>query len=216
MTVVTLEGGVKVDVTDPTDHIQAFLAAGNYYESRALGHMRRHLHRRRGVVVDAGAYIGSHTLFLAGVCGRRVHAFEPNPAAAEILRANLALNPGLDVVVHDVALGAWSGRGRLSVVDPTNLGTTSVRPVDVGGKVHIAPLDRVVSERVALLKIDVEGMELAVLHGAQQVIARHRPLVYVEVIDPSRLPTVQALLPGYERVRKFGATPLYVFFPRKV
>jgi len=48
----------------------------------------------------------------------------------------------------------------------------------------IKPLSQVLREegieRVDLLKIDVEGMESAVLQGARETLARHRPLLYVE------------------------------------
>jgi glycosyltransferase involved in cell wall biosynthesis len=48
-------------------------------------------------------------------------------------------------------------------------------------KVQVLPLDEIVSGVVDLLKIDVEGMAVAVLEGAQRVVATNRPLIVVEV-----------------------------------
>jgi FkbH-like protein/FkbM family methyltransferase len=58
------------------------------------------------VVVDSGANIGMFTLFAHSQARRvRVHAFEPIPALADILEANLQLY-GVDAVVSRAALGS--------------------------------------------------------------------------------------------------------------
>ena len=52
-------------------------------------------------------------------------------------------------------------------------------------KAEYAPLttiDKFAFERVDMIKIDVEGMELDVLAGARETIARCRPVIYLDVI----------------------------------
>ncbi len=65
----------------------------------------------------------------------------------------------------------------------------------------LLPLDEVpFRQRVQFIKIDVEGMEEAVLAGAAKLIARDRPLIYFEVLEIARLATARKLLTdlGYE------------------
>jgi FkbM family methyltransferase len=71
------------------------------------------------------------------------------------------------------------------------------------------PLDEIVDfyefARVDLLKIDVEGMEMDVLLGAEQTIKKHRPILYVEYIHgdlPALVSWIKAM--GYEHVRQVG------------
>ncbi|HEV2927277.1 MAG TPA: FkbM family methyltransferase, partial [Propionibacteriaceae bacterium] len=47
---------------------------------------------------------------------------------------------------------------------------------------------------VALLKIDVEGMEQAVIRGGLDTIARSRPVIYAEAWDDSYRDATGALL----------------------
>src|SRR5207248_1056429 len=56
-----------------------------------------------------------------------------------------------------------------------------------GQSVSILPLDDVYDlDRLRLIKIDVEGMELEVVRGAEQTIRRLRPVLYVENEFPER------------------------------
>jgi hypothetical protein len=56
---------------------------------------------------------------------------------------------------------------------------------DPEGPVRQWPLDELVKTPVDLVKIDAEGMEMAVLAGAAGLIAKSRPYLYVEVVDES-------------------------------
>lgn len=50
----------------------------------------------------------------------------------------------------------------------------------------------------SLVKIDVEGSESDVLHGAQKVLGEHRPVILCEVLsDEAGLKVMEALPPGY-------------------
>ena len=72
----------------------------------------------------------------------------------------------------------FSGRG--------GLGATSLEP-DPAGEIGVAPLDSMVSGRVDLLKIDVEGMEMSVLAGSRELIRRWRPLIFIEIANRNTL-----------------------------
>ena len=160
------------------------------------------------VVVEIGANVGSHTVGMAksvGAGGRLV-AIEPQPFVFQTLCANLALNCLLNVDVFNCACGADEGTLAFKVVDyssPGNFGGVELRSPDTrpaGIEVPVRRLDSLLRPytRVDLLKIDVEGMEDAVLEGARETIARFRPVLYLE---NDRIEKSQALI---ELVRALG------------
>ena len=69
----------------------------------------------------------------------------------------------------------------------------SARLPGAGEIIEIAPLDLMLArlERIALIKADVEGLELELLLGAERLIARDRPILYLE---NDRLERSEALL----------------------
>lgn len=145
------------------------------------------------VVIDAGANIGYFSLLFAKWMGGRgiVHAFEPFPESARRFKRNLELNPQLEPVVrlHQLALSEFEGRIGMNVPDQGNQGCNYLN--DAGGvEVEVATLDAFCDRehlaRVDLIKIDVEGSEVAVLQGAERTIQRFRPVLMIEV-NPSTL-----------------------------
>ena len=137
------------------------------------------------VVVDAGANIGALTLFFARAVGDRgrVHAFEPQRVLFQTLCANIALNSLLNAHAHHAALGEQPGRIKVDTPDYTsenNFGGMPLGEWSAGEEVPLMRIDDLALERCTLIKIDVEGMEQAVLRGAAGTIARHRPILYVE------------------------------------
>jgi FkbM family methyltransferase len=151
-----------------------------------------------GMVIDAGASIGTHALALAAVIGprRKLQAFEPQRQIFNMLAGSAALNAATNIVCHNVALGDRDGRIEAPQFDydqPLNFGAVefggvqrerlSQLPCADPERVEFVPLARLDSfgfEPVALLKIDVEGMEMLVLDGAAETIARDRPILFVE------------------------------------
>jgi FkbM family methyltransferase len=151
-----------------------------------------------GLVIEVGSNMGVHTVPLAlelARQGRTMMAFEPQPVIFQQLCANLALNGLTNVTAKQNAVGATAGEVSFAVPNyraTGNFGGTSMasaevlEAVGVGAgatqRVACVTLDSVVpeSESVTLMKIDVEGFELAVLEGAAATIERSRPLLYVE------------------------------------
>ncbi|MDO9708806.1 FkbM family methyltransferase [Paracraurococcus lichenis] len=202
---------------DPADQIQhAILATGAFYESAMLEDLRQRL-PPGGLFVDVGANIGNHTLFAAGVCGARVLAFEPAPALAEHCAATLASNGlagALDLRRQGAA--AAPGAARLLPGPAGNAGETALEP-DAAGEVALVRLDDAVGEAPDAIKIDVEGMECAVLEGARGLLARHRPALYVETRTEPEFAAVAALLRplGYRAEARFNHTPTWLFLPER-
>ena len=138
------------------------------------------------VAVDAGASFGVLTLPMARAVGPRgaVFAFEPQLPSFQILCANMALNGIYHVEAHRAALGRQDGKVKVPRLDQLRegkFGTLALGGSDKGDEVPLTTLDSVAfAARCDLIKIDVEGMELDVLAGAQKTIERFRPILYVE------------------------------------
>jgi FkbM family methyltransferase len=153
--------------------------------------------RLDGIAVDAGAYIGVHTITMSRLF-QTVHAFEPQRGIFQILCGNLALNGRLNVVAHNAALYDRAGSMRLAPQErqeikvPTCDGQPDYDRVENaaalsfdfvtggGGDVRAIALDDMALENVALIKVDTQGADLPVLRGAEGTIRRCRPTVLFE------------------------------------
>ena len=151
------------------------------------------------VAYDVGANEGSHALALrrrTGAAGR-VYAFEPEPGAFARLTRVLALNRLSNVAAFAVALSDETGVGRLALpageaeaelaatLDPdlqamlgdagtgTELEVPMIRLDEWVRLMDLAPPD--------FMKVNVEGLEVAVLDGAVNTIAAARPTLFVEI-----------------------------------
>ena len=155
-------------------------------------------------VVEIGANMGAHTVFLAKATGSlgRVLAFEPQRVIFQILCANLALNGLSHVEAFHAAAGREPGTITVPRLDYTarqNFGGVSLGSHAAGEAVQQMTIDGLKLPACHLLKIDVEGMEGEVLAGAEQTIRRWRPVLYVENDRPEKSAELirQALGLGY-------------------
>jgi FkbM family methyltransferase len=137
-------------------------------------------------VADVGANVGRWSesmLATASKAGRetdlRLHAFEPDSRAFSQLTEALA---GRSASLNKTALSDRQGTSLFYVVAPA-AGTNSLYPVADGNpaaqeNVVTTTLDSYAEQssiaRFALVKIDAEGHDLAVLRGARTLLAEHR------------------------------------------
>lgn len=167
------------------------------------------------LVLDVGANIGNHTLYLAAIAGCQVTSFEPNASLIEALRRSVEINQlGERVTLMPFGVGHAAGKGHFAAIMEDNLGGQSI---DIGeGDIRIVALDELeFPERVRLIKIDVEGMELPVLEGAVNLIDQDRPLIYVECMNADQYKTIATWMEshGYVYWDTFNATPTHLFRP---
>jgi FkbM family methyltransferase len=141
--------------------------------------------------LDVGANVGAYALLFGQWVGStgRVIAFEPAPDAYRGLARHVALN-GLAAVVETRQAAVSDRVGEAEFVSQGWAGTNHLTARGAGGgriiRVPTTTVDAVCAERgirPRLLKIDVEGAELAVLRGARQTIARMGDdgMVFVEM-----------------------------------
>lgn len=126
--------------------------------------------------IDAGANIGTLTRVMLNA-GARVFAFECNPAAVECLRHNCP-----EASVYECALSDKAGK--IAFVPLDNAGasfTVGVLPAKGNNciQVQAMTLDQLCI-KPGFIKLDIEGFETRALMGAQNMIARHSPVILCE------------------------------------
>lgn len=176
----------------------AALADGGF-EPATVAVLREHLGPGR-TFVDVGAWIGPFTL-LAAALGADVVAYEVDPTAAAELRANVDANA--DLAAHvDVRARAVAARSGPVALDGGGVGLgnglTRIRRRRGGADDGAATAEAdgadvlMADERVAraaLVKIDIEGAEFAVVPRLAPWLAAARPALLLSLhgVDPATL-----------------------------
>lgn len=144
-----------------------------------------------GVVIDVGANLGFAALLFAKHVGPggQIYAFEPSPLAytklLEVVEKNQLGN------VQCFNLGCGSARREETLLVPASSGNATIRRSGLHHaeacreiNIQIDTLDHVIlplALKIDFLKIDTEGFEDQVLAGAVELVARYRPVVYLEL-----------------------------------
>jgi FkbM family methyltransferase len=148
---------------------------------------------RDGIMLDVGANIGSVTQFFALESSTlQIHAYEPNPAAFEMLQRNIKDNHlEQRVAAFPEAVGRDSGDLSLWVDVNTTLSTAYMESSPGEGgrriKVPMVSLDevwqRLHQAPIWLLKIDTEGAEGDILEGTSKSTLRAVQNAIIEYHD---------------------------------
>ncbi|HET6569075.1 MAG TPA: FkbM family methyltransferase [Rhodothermales bacterium] len=206
-----LPGGASI-IIPRGDFVRRFYEKQEFYEKEMLEYIQTTYGPNR-CFVDVGANIGNHTLYFSRLCNAaRVDAFEPSPVACGLLRQNIAVNRLANVHVHQCAVGAQRGQADLGNEHDDNLGCTRVL-TRVEGAVRVETLDDVLTSRVDLMKIDVEGMAAEVISGASSTLKLYKPDLFVECAEELEYQRVMDELSpsGYLPVKRFNYTPTFLF-----
>jgi len=158
-------------------------SAGHGYASgrRAALQMRciASLIKPGDVVWDVGAHHGYVTLCAARRVGTTgsVHAFEPAERNRRLLGRHVVWNGFTNVVIHPFALSSYNGAATFG-------GTDTSKMLHLGGgteRVEVRTADSLVTSGAApaptFVKIDVEGAEADLLHGAGELLRHNARLV---------------------------------------
>lgn len=158
-------------------------------ESNLPSHAREHVSaclkvtkRRRGTVIDGGAFVGSWTVLLAPEF-KRVICFEPVPENFACLARNI--DRLTNVEIHQKALTEVSGPLAFRFAESrkayswqvTKLGEADADPKHelMGQSIDDLNLDS-----CDLIKLDLEGHELAAVKGALNTINKFKPAIILE------------------------------------
>ena len=160
--------------------------------------------------------VGAHCGFFSCLAGRHVGpegsvvAFEPVPQNNARLRAAIRLNRLDNVVVRSDAVGANSGTVALHARDENNtMWTLAPEP---GSSAQLVVSSVTLDDELErsgrapdVVKVDVEGAEVAVLAGAAKLLTNHAPLLIMEFHADALLDDARALVPDYEFTPLGGA-----------
>ena len=137
--------------------------------------------RPGSTVMEVGAGVGAHAVFLGRLLGEAGHLFvyESRPVQQRILRQNLAANGVSNVTVMRRTLGSRGEEEGIACGTATET------------------LDELQLERLDWLKV-ASGDALDVLAGASETLWRLRPLLFLAAADE------QALREITERAREFS------------
>jgi len=149
------------------------------------------------IFFDIGAHFGYFTLLASKIVGTtgQVHAFEPTPSTFEILQTNVKNRSN----IHANNLAIWSKPMTLTLNDYGFMGSAFnslyASRLDEAIKKHLphhqhqvqaVTIDDYVQQSGAIpnfIKIDAEIAEYEILQGMRTTIAKHHPLLMVEVGD---------------------------------
>jgi FkbM family methyltransferase len=148
------------------------------------------------VFADIGANSGYYSLLSAAFGAKNVIAFEPADDIADLLNANIKRST-LDQKIQLKRLAISSNSGISKIYYPeashglietsASLNPTFRSTHEKTAEVQVETLDNaligiITNNEKLLLKIDVEGHDLAVLEGAARIIAEQRPAIIIELL----------------------------------
>lgn len=134
-----------------------------------------------GNIVHAGAGFGDFLPALRSF--DRVFAFEPNDLMYECARRTIEANGLTNIVLHPLALSNRNDMGMLCHIDEQGreMGPRSEISVNGTKEIRMVRLDSIVSEKISVIHLDLEGHEFAALEGARGIIEKDRPIVVLEI-----------------------------------
>lgn len=154
------------------------------------------------LVIDAGSNIGYVAMLLARWVGNggRVYCFEPVPETYDLLVHNVRSLGLTQVKCHPMALSAKAGREPM-VIPSYEEGGDNLYESHLGARDEKSATSRVVSvdvrrlddilgpeDRASFIKVDVEGHEEQMIRGAESVIRRSHPALFIEMSDGLDVP----------------------------
>jgi FkbM family methyltransferase len=186
---VATAGSDVLSVPSLEEPVAFHLLINGVYEPEVREFLRREL-APADVFVDVGASIGYFTLEGSALVGEagRVFGLEPSTRVFPFLERNV--DDRSNVAVLNVAAGQINGTARFFEAPPEKFGMGSfgAQFSDVPTSVEVRRIDDLIDhwkiERVAAMKVDVEGAEIDVFKGSINLLAGdHPPVIVFEFCD---------------------------------
>lgn len=199
-------------VADTTDFVGWEILTKGSFEGASLDLCLEIMRKHGGVFADIGAHHGLFSTTVSSLAGVQVLSFEPNPASFLRLQANVCMNARQNVKLVHAALGKsagllpWRHSGEGEGTTAWSHGARQDEAADywLGSVSFMDALAATGLATPTMIKMDVEGAELAVLEGFD--FDRCRPL-YLLIEAHPHWPAKFAFLTqkGYEATGQNGA-----------
>lgn len=132
------------------------------------------------VVVDLGAWIGDSVEGYINVYGkyRKIYCYEIDASSVEEMKKNL--NQYSDIEYRNKAVGSKNSMGGYAVCNPQST-INRITEDHTGKEIEIVSLDEDISEKITLIKMDIEGAEQDALLGCVRHIREEKPKLLISV-----------------------------------
>lgn len=146
-------------------------------------------------IVDIGANVGEISFISSKLVGDegKVISYEPDHTNFKRFIKNIEINNFQNISYFNLGLGNQKGEFEIEILDPNNRGMNRIVPHTnfdlqvpfIKQLVQIETLDDHIESlklsKVDLIKIDTEGFEFHILQGAQQVLKKYHPKLFIEI-----------------------------------
>jgi FkbM family methyltransferase len=190
----------------PEDHVQQYLFWYGIYENETAKEFLKNINPSN-CILDIGANVGYYSILAASKANKgKVFAFEPNINLHTQIKNSALLNKftNIQIVPHAVS-NVHNQELKLYISNADNKGMSALEiPENYSGlteTIICVTIDEWIKtaniQKVDIIKMDIEGAELKALHGMQNTLIKHKPILFIEVCN--------------DTLKKFNSTSLQVF-----
>lgn len=152
-------------------------------------------------LIDIGHNCGNHTAYFAAL-GVDVFAFDPNKHLSKILEKTLSINDFKNVRIYNTGLSDKTFTTSFRKINPAHTGSMSLETQkQTLCDISVTLLDALsidFANKKTLVKIDVEGMEIDVLRGMSETLAKLDPVaLFIEIHTLTELKNIADFLSSY-------------------
>lgn len=181
---------------------------GQIYESQLVITELAPYIRNSKLILDIGAHAGTHTILYKYLNPKaEIHSFEPQIHIFRLLQHNVLKNQFKNVFLYRNGVGHAVSKYTMqnSPTDGSNAGKSieygTSNDFNLGGlslgrggeEVDIISIDSLKLKKIDFIKIDVEGYESLVFHGAKNTIEQHKPVIFFEHEPKIKHATIETL-----------------------
>ncbi len=166
--------------------------------------------------LDIGANIGLFSIHASRIIGDKgkIISFEPSPITFSRLKENIDLNDFKNIDIRNIGISDNKGELTLNIsesghdawdtfavnIDKKMFNKCTTVPVHTLDE-ELKDIDK---EKIALVKIDVEGWEKFVLNGAKEFLTNHEPILMVEFTENNTEAAGYNVLEIYDIMNNLG------------
>lgn len=183
--------GCKMQILEKDDGISSELLSYGIHEPLSTQLMNKEV-KSGMTIIDIGSNIGYYAILENKLVGKygKVFSIEPSPKNFELLNRNLELQPQKNFQTYNLAINDKNEKIEFIINKKSNW--SKIRePTDIIGKddevikITSKTLDEFCNEeeieRIDLIRMDVEGLEVKIIEGSKNILKKYQPRIMMEV-----------------------------------